>query len=88
MIDLFKESYPDFRQFNLPRYKRTSKGTFHLAKELDPASVIDLDKEYRARDLLNLLRARTFAGHPACWFEDGGEKFEVRVSIKKCLCKS
>jgi methionyl-tRNA formyltransferase len=84
IIDLFKDSYPEFRQLNFHRRKQdTGKGTFHLAKELDPASHIDLDKEYRARDLLNLLRARTFPGFPACWFDDDDNQFEVRVEIKR-----
>ncbi len=84
--NLFKKSYPEIRQLNIQRSKQDlSKGTFHLAKELDPASHIDLNKEYQARDLLNLLRARTFPGHPACWFEDNGEKFEIRVEITKSL---
>ncbi len=83
-IDLFKSSYPAIRHLNISRYKQvTGKGTFHLAKEIGPASLIDLDKEYRARDLLNLLRARTFPGHPACWFKDGEDEYEVRVEIKR-----
>lgn len=83
-IDLFKDSYPEIRQLNIQRRKQeTDKGTFHLARELDHASHIDLDKQYRARDLLNLLRARTFPGYPACWFEDDDKQFEVRVEIKR-----
>ena len=34
---------------------------FHRARELEPASRIQLDANYTARNLLNLLRARTFA---------------------------
>jgi methionyl-tRNA formyltransferase len=84
IIDLIKDSYPEIRQLNIQRrMQETDKGTFHLAKELDPASHIYLDRQYRARDLLNLLRARTFPGHPACWFEDDGKEFEVRVEIKR-----
>ena len=61
-----------------------SKGSFHLAKELDRASYIELDKNYCARDLLNLVRARTFDGHPACSFkEKNGEEFEVRIEIRR-----
>ena len=31
-------------------------------------SEIDLKKSYKAKDLFNLLRARTFTGKPSCWF--------------------
>jgi methionyl-tRNA formyltransferase len=56
-------------------------GSAHLAKELEPASRIDLDRDYRARDLLNLLRARTFTSHPGCFFEDDDQTFEVSIKI-------
>lgn len=81
---LFKETYPEIRTLNISRRKQDlSCGSFHLAKELDRASFIELEQKYRARDLLNLIRARTFAGHPACWFADAGEEYEVRIEIKR-----
>lgn len=84
MLVLVKEVYPKIRQFHIPRTQQdVRKGSFHVARELDSASHIDIDGIYRARDLLNLLRARTFLGFPACWFEENDEQFEVRVSIKR-----
>ena len=84
IISLFKDSYPEIRQFNIPRTRQDlKKGSFHLAEELDPASQIDIDRKYRARDLLNQLRARTFSGFPACCFEDKGQIYEVRIAIKR-----
>lgn len=84
MIKIVKEAYPTIRQETIPRFRQNlAEGSFHLAKELDAASRIDLQKIYTAGALLNLLRARTFPGHPACWFNDGDETFEVRVEIKR-----
>jgi methionyl-tRNA formyltransferase len=84
MIDLFKESYDAIATDAVPRLKQdASRGSFHRRAELDAASLIDLDATYSARDLLNLLRARTFAPHPACRFADGGERYEVRIAVKK-----
>lgn len=84
MVRLFKETYPIIRTLKIPRHKQDlSEGSFHLASELDPASVINLDQHYKARDLLNLIRARTFTGHPACWFSDAGSEYEVRVEINR-----
>lgn len=84
MAHLFKETYPLLRTLQIPRHPQDVRsGSFHLAKELEPASRIQLDRQYRARDLLNLLRARTFPGHPACWFRDGEDEYEVRVEITK-----
>ncbi|MCM5557657.1 formyltransferase family protein [Pleomorphomonas sp. JP5] len=58
-------------------------GSFHLSKQLEPASRFDINAQYRARDLLNLIRARTFAPHPATSFVDNGSTYEVRISIKR-----
>lgn len=85
MVELFKAAYPEIREGRIARVPQDlAIGSFHKANELDNASRIDLDATYRARDLLNLLRARTFPGHPACIFvESGGEEFEVRVEIRR-----
>jgi methionyl-tRNA formyltransferase len=84
MFHLFAETYPRLRGGGIePTEQNLAEGSFHLASELEEASRISLDKCYSARDLLNLLRARTFPGHPACWFEDGGDAYEVRVEIKR-----
>lgn len=85
MLELFKSTYPKIREGRIVRVPQDlSKGSFHRANELDEASRIDIEASYRARDLFNLLRARTFPGYPACSFrEDTGEEFEVRVEIRR-----
>lgn len=82
---LFRETYPDLRGLEFSRQPQdVPQGSFHLAAEIDAASVIGLDKQYTARHLLNLLRARTFPGFPACVFtSDDGDIFEVRVDIRR-----
>ena len=58
-------------------------GSFHYGRELEAKSKIYLDEKYTARELLNILRAKTFEPFPGAYFEDGGKKYEVRVSIKE-----
>lgn len=83
-FELFRETYPGIRTDSIRRVPQdVSKGSFHLAREIDSASQIDLERQYGARDLLNLLRARTFPGYPACWFTESGEVYEVRIDIKR-----
>ncbi len=84
MFELFQDTYPLLRngQFE-SKPQDIHAGSFHRASELEPASKIDLDSNYRARDLLNLLRARTFPGHPGCWFEEGGSRYEISINIRK-----
>ena len=84
MVALFTRHYEDLVLGNYePRVQDLAAGSFHLSRELDPASEIILDKQYTGRNLLNLLRARTFPGNPSCYFFDEGKKYEVRVSIKE-----
>jgi methionyl-tRNA formyltransferase len=84
IVRLFVDSYPGIRQGEIPRIPQDhGLATFHRASELELASRLDLDDDSRVRDLLNRLRARTFPPHPACWFVDDGERYEVRISITK-----
>lgn len=84
MIDLFKSAYPKIRKGTTPRTPQDlDKGSLHYAKEIDTASMIELDKTYTARELFNLLRARTFPGYPACRFEEDGVAYEISVNIKR-----
>lgn len=84
MIELFRQSYPQIRGGRIKCTPQDlTKGSFHRANELHAASKISLDEPMMPRDLLNLLRARTFDGHPACWFEENGEIFEARIRITR-----
>lgn len=84
MSELFIESYPLLRKLKFPRkVQDLSKGSFHLSSELEPASLLALDQQVTVRHLLNVLRARTFKGHPGCRFSDNGVEYEVRIEITK-----
>ena len=86
MIELFEDSYFKLVNMEYIRQKQNiQSGSFHHAKELEFASEIHLEKKYTAKELLNVLRARTFTGNPSCWFEEEGEVYEVRIEIKKRL---
>ena len=83
IVLLFKEKFHLLKSGIYEKKKPSVMGTFHYAKEIDPASEIDLEKEYKAKELLNLLRARTFPPYPSCYFYDNDERYCVTVSIKK-----
>ena len=84
IVRLFVDNFPMIKQGNIPRIPQDlSQGSYHKASELDSASFIDLEKSYKARDLLNILRARTFPPYPGSWFKDDNQEYEVRVEITK-----
>ena len=84
IVNLFKLKFHAIKFGNIPRIGQDpDKVSFHRSGELEPGSRIELDKSYKARDLLNVLRARTFPPYPAAWFLDKDEKYEVRIKINK-----
>jgi methionyl-tRNA formyltransferase len=84
IVSLFEEHFDDISAGRAPRIPQNmEEGSFHWGRELDPASRIDLDEQYPARKLLNILRARTFEGHPSAYFEADGKRYAVRVSIRE-----
>lgn len=84
IVNLFIRNYRRIKNGHIPREPQDdSKATYHERSELDQASEIELDKEYTARNLLNLIRARTFPPHPGAWFTDDDVRYEVRISVNK-----
>lgn len=84
IVDLFVKHWPQIRAGTVPRAAQDDdRATAHRASEMDAISRIELGRSYHARDLLNLMRARTFPPYPAVRFEDGGREFEIRVEIKE-----
>jgi methionyl-tRNA formyltransferase len=85
-LELFDQSWPAIKRLEIPRVVQDeSRATFHNGDELEAASVIDLDQTYTARDLLTLLRARTFRPHGGVRFRDGGREFRVMIDIEEIL---
>jgi methionyl-tRNA formyltransferase len=84
MVSLFCQTYPTLRTGHFDSKPQNKEiGSFHHSSEIEQASKIDLDGMYRGRDILNLLRARTFNGYPGCWFEESSNRYEATIKIRK-----
>lgn len=84
IFQLFIENYGLIRRGVWPEIPQDERqSSFHRRRELDDACRLDIDGHYKLRDILNLLRARTFPGMPACSFVDNGVAYEVRVELTK-----
>ena len=83
-IQLFTDTWPKILDGTAPRVPQDgTKATFRYAREFSDLDVIDLDRAYTGRDLINRLRARTFPPHPSAYFIDGqGRKVYVRVQLE------
>jgi len=84
MVNLFKEFYPKYKNNKLKSIiQNLDNGSFHHGYEMETKSLLNLSNDYNLKNLLNLLRARTFSGKPACHFKDKltNKMYEVRVEI-------
>ena len=83
-VELFKRTWPKIKDGTADRIKQDdSKKTLHYGKDFQKLDIIHLEKEYTARALIDLLRARTFPPHPSAYFVDeNGRKVYVRVQLE------
>lgn len=80
---LFCAAWPQIRDGCAPRVpQRAGAGTFHLARDLDAISEIELDHPYTGRQFLDILRARTFPPYAGAWYRDGGRRVNVRLQLE------
>jgi methionyl-tRNA formyltransferase len=83
-VELFRDNFDSIIGGSTrPVPQDASDGSSHRAAEIEEASEIDLDRTYTARQLLNVIRARTFPPHPSAFFRDGSKKYSVRVVIEE-----
>ena len=81
---LFTETYGTISKLEFSRVTgnyASVNGSYHNEIDMIKVSQIVLDQKYVARDLLNLLRARTFEGKPGCTFSENGQRYSVRIEI-------
>ena len=83
--DAFKEAWRALRAGKVDALSQADlgSGSYHSARDLKRLDYIDLDQQYRARDLIDILRARTFPPHPGARLRSGGKVFQIRVEIEE-----
>ena len=83
-LDLFRASWPQVRAGTSRRTPQPPGiGTFHRLRDVEKIDAIDLGETYRAGDLLNVIRARTFPPYAGAYFRHNGSKVDVRLDLKE-----
>ena len=81
-VELFKATWPLMRSGQVPRLLQgQEEGTYHATADVNLIDAIDLDKTYTARDLINVIRARTFKPYPGAYFNHQGRKVFLRLQL-------
>lgn len=84
IINLFKENWPLIKSKKItPKPQDHSKANYNSKKSLDKLDQIDLDKNYKAIDLINLLRARSFGNLGFGYYldPDSGDKVYLNLRL-------
>jgi methionyl-tRNA formyltransferase len=83
-LKLFTEFWPRIREGKAQGISQsTVAGTYHSTKDVQKIDEIDLDRKYVARDLINIIRARTFHPYKGSYFWDGDKKIYMRMQLLK-----
>lgn len=82
--DLFVKTWPKIQNWGFRPISQSQGGTFHRRSDIASIDKIDLGKKYKAGDLINILRARTFPPyHGAYFINSDGTKTHLRLKLYK-----
>lgn len=84
-FELFRQTWPKFRTDDIERTVQPGpdEGSNHRVKDLNKIDEIQLDQTYSARELINILRARSFPPYKGAWFEENGQKIYINLDLKE-----
>jgi methionyl-tRNA formyltransferase len=83
-VELFIETWPSIRSgHELRMSQQLEDGTFHRAREIEAIDSIDLDRAYTGRELINIVRARTFPPYSGAYFEHEGRKVFLTLQLRE-----
>lgn len=86
IIMLFKKIWPNLKMNKIKRKKQNNLlSTFHRAKDVSKLDQIFLDKKYTARDLINILKARSYFDRSYAYFIEKGKKVFIKISLSYSL---
>lgn len=79
---MFVETWPLIKAGDVYRKEqRKEAGTFHRLQDVQMIDRIELERFYKAKDLINVLRARTFPPYPGAYFEVDGRRVYLRLQL-------
>jgi methionyl-tRNA formyltransferase len=83
IVALFLDHYSDIVSGNYTTVPQDEKrATFHLGKQLKGHSTIDLDRTYTARELINIIRGRSYGpGMASAQFRHEGKTYSIQTII-------
>ena len=82
-VDLFRETWPSIEAGQITRRAQGAReGTSHRVRDVAAIDEIVLDRSYRARDLIDVIRARTFSRYKGAYVVHGGRRVYIRLEFQ------
>jgi len=82
-LALFIDSWPALKGGTLsPIPIEKGEGSYHGLSDLAALDRIDPDREYTTRELIDLIRARTFPPWPGVYFESEGRRIHLHLELE------
>ena len=83
-INIFRENYANLVSLNFtPKEQEQDKRTYHTGKDIDKINAIDLDKVYKASNLIDIIRAQTFSDGRCSYINHQGDRYYLKLKIEK-----
>ena len=84
ILAMFKQTWLRlYDQGIYPIKQDHAKATYHTKKEGNALNEIDMERSYKAKDLINLLRSRTFGDKTFAFYKKDNDIYQVKVVITK-----
>ena len=84
MVGLLEEEWPSIQDGTYStKQNPISEGTYHTTDDFDSVCELNLESEKKVIELINILRALTFPPFDNAYFERDGEKYYVKMEIKR-----
>lgn len=81
-VYLFQSVWPLLKSGRAPRLAQPrNAGTYRKRNDTEKIDCIDLDRVYTARELINVIRARTFPPYRGAYFKADGKKIYMRLHL-------
>jgi methionyl-tRNA formyltransferase len=83
-LDLFFSAWPEVKAgVNQRTPQDPGQGTTHGFADLEGLDEIKLGRQYSGRELIDLLRARTFPPYRGAYFRHGDKKIHLRLELEE-----
>lgn len=81
-VELFEETWPLIRSGRAPRISQNkNQGTYHRVRDVEQIDEIDLNRTYTAKELIDVIRGRTFPPYQGAYFRHHGRKVYLRLQL-------